>query len=172
MHNGQTSDPLNPWSKALKKVSGKRTKTDADHEEMARIEWYASLYLKEGLPCLPGENWERVLLDAARKLKLGKQVQAGTFCPEAYGLEYDGPTEIDALWKDPRFVLTCRVKVNGNAVQRTRARFNDWVCTIDIRYDPLLVDLSQLHQIMTIAGDSIGIGDWRPKFGRFTAHPR
>lgn len=171
MHNGQTSDPLNQFAKALKKVSGKRNKTDADFEEMARIEWYASLYLHQGRPCLPGENWERVLLDAGRKLKLGKQVQAGCFCPGAYVLDYDGPTSIDELWEDENFRFTVGVRVNQARIMRTRARFNTWACTVEMRYDPQMLDLAQLHQIMTIAGESIGIGDWRPKFGRFTVKP-
>lgn len=41
MHNGQTSDPLNRFSKQLKAVSSKRKKSDEDYEEMARIEWHA-----------------------------------------------------------------------------------------------------------------------------------
>lgn len=168
VHNGQTSNPLNEWAKALKKVSSKRNKTDADFEEMAKIEWYASLYLKGGVPCLPGENWERLLLDAGRKLKLGKQVQAGSFCPDAFLIEYDGPTDVDALFKDERFRFTSSVRVNGNRVMRTRARFDDWACTIEIKYDPQMLDLGQMNQIMTIGGENIGCGDWRPKFGRFT----
>ena len=31
----------------LKSVSGKRKKTEADHEEMARIEFVAGLYMNE-----------------------------------------------------------------------------------------------------------------------------
>ena len=39
MHNGQTADPLNPFSKAMKEISGKRKKTDTDYEAMANIEF-------------------------------------------------------------------------------------------------------------------------------------
>jgi len=171
VHNGQTRNPLNNFAKSLKKVSGKRNKTDADHEEMARIEWYASLYLDNGVPCIPGENWERLLLDAGRKLKLGKQVQASTYCPGAFPIEYEGPKTADELWEDPRFRFTHAVKVGQAAVMRTRARFDEWACRVEVRYDPEMLDLSQLTQIMTIGGDMIGCGDWRPKFGRFKVAP-
>lgn len=167
LHNGQTRDPLNHFAKALKKVSAKRNKTDADHEEMAKIEWYASLYLSDGRVCMPGENLERLVLDAAKKLKLGKQVQAGVFCPGVAIIEYHGPETVDELWEDPRFRFTTAVRVNQSAVMRTRARFDRWSFEMEIRYDPQMIDLAQLHQIMTIAGESIGCGEWRPKFGRF-----
>jgi mono/diheme cytochrome c family protein len=38
MHNGQTANPLNPYPKALKQVSGKRKKVDADHAAMAETD--------------------------------------------------------------------------------------------------------------------------------------
>lgn len=171
MHNGQTRNPLNDFSKEIKRISGKKSKTDADYEEMARVEWYASLYVQDGHLVMPGENWERLLLDAGRKRKLGKQIQAGTFSPGAYPIEYDGPQAVDDLWEDPRFRFTHAVKVGQSAVMRTRARFDAWACTIEVRYDPEIIDLSQLNQIMVIGGDMIGAGDWRPKFGRFQAQP-
>jgi len=171
LHNGQTRDPLNVFSKALKKVSGKRNKTDADYEEMAKIEFFASVYLSDGKVCLPGENLERMLLDAARKMKLGKQVQAGVFCPGVAFIEYDGPQTVEDLWEDERFRFTHAVKVNGSAIMRTRARFDQWSFVMEVRYDPEMIDLGQLHQIMTIAADAIGCGEWRPKFGRFEVQP-
>lgn len=171
MHNGQTRDPLNHMSKALKKVSSKRNKTDADYEEMARIEFYASLYLLNGEPCMPGENWERLLLDAGRKLKLGKQVQAGIYCPGAFPIEYNGPKTADELWADDRFRFTKAVRVKSAAVMRTRVRFDVWSMTVTVKYDPEILDLTQLTQIMHIGGDVIGCGEWRPKFGRFRVEP-
>jgi hypothetical protein len=171
LHNGQTRDPLNAFSKALKKVSGKRNKTDADHEEMAKIEFFASLYLFDGRVCMPGENLERMILDAARKMKLGKQVQAGLFCPGVAVIEYEGPKTPDELWEDERFRFTHAVKVNGSAVMRTRVRFDQWAFDMEVRYDPELIDLGQLHQIMQIAADMIGCGEWRPRYGRFKVQP-
>jgi len=46
-HNGQTADPQNAYAKAMKAVSGKRKKTDADFDEMSRLEWLAGLYRSE-----------------------------------------------------------------------------------------------------------------------------
>lgn len=40
-HNGQTTDPLNPFSRAMSEISSKRKKTEADHRERDRLEFLA-----------------------------------------------------------------------------------------------------------------------------------
>ena len=67
MHNGQTANPLHPLAKKLKQVSSKRTKTDADYEEMARIEFLAGLYMAEDGPVLPEHVIDAMLIAAAKK---------------------------------------------------------------------------------------------------------
>ena len=168
LNNGQLCNPLNEWTKALKKITGKRKMTEADHEEKSRLEWYGGLYISNGLPCLPAENWERALLDAGRKVNLGKDVQAGTYVTDSTPLIYDGPTDIDALWKDERFKLTSPVKIGKNRVMHTRPKFPEWSCTVEYRFETSILSFGQLNQLLEIAQIQ-GIGDWRPKFGRFTA---
>jgi hypothetical protein len=51
----------------MKRVSGKRAKTDADFEELARLEFLGGLYLHNGEPCLPGEVIEAALVEAAAR---------------------------------------------------------------------------------------------------------
>jgi len=76
MHNGQLADPLNKFSKELKKLSGKRKKVDSDYEEMGRVEWYGSLYINEdGKPCLPGRVLEANIIEGAKVHKLGTAFQ-------------------------------------------------------------------------------------------------
>ena len=41
MHNGALADPLNFWAKKMKEITAKQKKTDADHEEIGRLEWRA-----------------------------------------------------------------------------------------------------------------------------------
>src|SRR5688572_28760874 len=91
MHNGQLADPLNSYTKELKKVSGKRSKTEADHEQMGKLEWYGSLYLHNGAPCLPGEVIEAAFIEAAKKGKRGPQAKAGVISDGFWPIEYDGP---------------------------------------------------------------------------------
>lgn len=46
LNNDQTADPLNPIAKEMKKISSKRAKTEADHYELSKLEWFGGLYLE------------------------------------------------------------------------------------------------------------------------------
>lgn len=168
MHNGQLADPLNDLSKAIKKITSKRDRTDADEEEKARLEWHGSLYLKDGKPCLPGEILEAAFVAAAKKQKKGKQANAGIFCDDSYPLTYDGARNPQELWADPQYRLTVRAVVKQNSVMRTRPIFRDWSCNIQVRYDEGLLNEEDVNRIVRTTGEIVGVGDWRPKYGRFT----
>lgn len=169
-HNGRLADPLNDMARQMKKISGKREKTDADLEELARLEWYGSLYLDGGQqPCLPGEMLEAAFVQAAKRQKRGKQARAGILCPSNHPLEYDGPSHLDELWPRPEFRLTVGVRVKNNRVMRTRPRFPTWAATIEVQYDPALINANEVREIVRRTGSEIGLGDWRPRFGRFEA---
>ena len=167
MHNGQLSDPSNDWSKAIKRISGKRAKTDADFEEMSRLEWYGSLYTDGGAPCIPGFVLEAAITSAARKSKRGKQAQAGIICPGNYPLHYKGEAPLDELWGAANHRLKIPVRVGQARVIRTRPKFDEWSAEIEIMYDPQQLNEQDVREILAICGEGIGLGDWRPKFGRF-----
>jgi hypothetical protein len=167
-HNGQLADPLNDIARQMKEISGRRHKTDADLEELARLEWYGSLYLDDDQqPCLPGEVLEAAFVEAAKRQRRGRQAQAGIICPANYLLEYDGPSELDELWQRPAFRLTVPARVKNNRIMRTRPRFLTWATTIVVQYDSSLLNPNEVGEIVRRTGSEIGIGDWRPKFGRF-----
>jgi len=167
-HNGQTADPLNKFAKEMKKISGKRDKTDADYEELARIEWMAGLYVKDGVPVIPGTVIEAALAVGARKTKKGKQVQAGLYCPDDYPIIYTGPAGIDELYaSDGTFKLTVGVRVQRNRVMRTRPIFREWACEFEVLYDPGQLNEAEIRDIVKQTGEVVGLCDWRPKFGRY-----
>lgn len=169
VHNGQTADPLNKWSKAIKKVSGKRTKTDADYEEMARLEFFAGLYMGPDGPIVPRQNIDAMILNAAKKLREGPLAKAGAFCLEDAPMTYDGPRTAEALWSDERFRHVAIVRVGTARVARTRPVFNTWSAVVKVNIEDGVINVTQLDQWMQIAGTQVGLGDWRPQNGRFTA---
>jgi hypothetical protein len=169
MHNGQLADPANEFSKQMRKISSKRDKTEADFEELARLEWFGSLYLKDGKPCLPGEILEAAFVAAAKKQKKGKQAQAGIFCPDSYRLIYDDARKPEELWADTQYRYTVGVRIQQNRVMRTRPIFRDWSCEIEVDYDDGLLNEEEVRHIVRVTGEIIGVGDWRPKYGRFKA---
>lgn len=169
MHNGQTADPMNKFSKELKGVSGKRKKTDEDFAEMARIEWHAGLYVNaEGKLIIPSHVVESCIIDGAKKSKLGKQFKSAVFvnddCLLDVGIKYGKATD---LWNDDRFRDTRGVRVNQARVMRTRPIFHNWSTTISVCFDDEQVNESEVRRAVDDAGSKCGLCDYRPKFGRF-----
>jgi len=171
MHNGRLADPLDHYSKAIKEVSSKRNKTDADHEQMAHLEFLGGLYLLEGEPCVPWDVLEGALLGrggAARKQKAGKQAAAGMWVSNDFPLEYEGPRSAEELWKDKRFVFRTPVRVQSSKVMRTRPIFEEWGAEVAVEFNPDIINESDIDLWIRVAGAEVGLMDWRPKFGRFS----
>ncbi len=167
MHNGQLADPLNPIAREMRKITSKRKKTDADYEELARLEFLGGLYLSGGEPCLPGEMMEAAFAEAARKNRMGHQAKAGLIADGSYRLDYDGPKRPEDLWKNAAFRLVKAVRVQRNKVIRTRPIFREWSAIVGFDYLPSMFNESDVKDIVARLGAEVGIGDWRPKFGRF-----
>ena len=159
MHNGQTANPLNKFAKAMKQVSSKRVKTDADYEELARLEYSAGLYMGEDGPVIPAQCVDAMITEAAKKQRKGKDAKAAVFCPDHARLEYDGPRTVEGLWEDESFRLVANVRIQSSRVVRTRPMFEFWTAGVTLRFENTLVNPAELDQWMEIAGNSVGIGD-------------
>lgn len=171
MHSARLADPLDPATRELRKVTSKRTKTEEDHALIARLEHTGSLYLDEVVgPFVPGENIGRALVDAARLSKLGKAVERGVLiATDVNPLAYAGPRDAVGLYDDPNHRHMASVRVGMQRTMRCRPRFPEWRTEAEGLLDPTQLDLADLDRIATTAGQVIGLGDWRPRFGRFTA---
>lgn len=169
LHNGQLADPLNEHAKALKGVTGKRSKTDEDHLEVAHLEYMGSMYWTEALGVhLPALMLESMLIGGAKKVKCGQQAKAGIIVEDDAPLLYDGPRTPEELWQSGRFVKSVSARVGTSRVMRTRPYFPEWACEFEVSFDAGQVNERQVRDFLVRAGDSIGIGDWRPRFGRFS----
>lgn len=172
VHNGHLADPLGEWSKKLKEVSGKRKKTDADHEKMSEIEWFAGFYVdSEQRPVIPGLNIETMLWQAGKKDRLGENFKAGVLSDGFWPIIYDGPKTPQQIWESKSrasFVDRRNVKLGGKAtVMRSRPIFHKWELKLKVSFLPELLNESQVRKAMETAGNIIGLGDFKPKFGRF-----
>jgi len=172
MHNGQTSDPLNDYAKQIKRISSKRNKSEADHEQMANIEYIAGLYTDQtGRPCIPAPVLEAAIVGkggAARKERAGKQAAAAVFVEKDAPLEYDGPKNVEEMLNDPNMRLRVAVRVQSNKVMRTRPMIPaGWTAEVEVVFNEKLVDEEAVIRWMKVAGEEVGIMDWRPKYGRF-----
>lgn len=167
-HNGQLADPLNPFSKKLKEVSKKRPKTDADLEKMQEIEFMAGLYTDEaGEITMDTRVIEAVVHGGAKKTRNGKEALASMFIEHGVVFEYEGPTDPEERYADPACRLTVPVKVGMAKIMRTRPIFHGWRLTFDVSVLSDMVNEETLRRWLDDAGMLVGIGDWRPRYGRF-----
>jgi hypothetical protein len=169
MHNGQTANPLNSFSKAMKEISGKRKKTDADYEAMSNIEYQAGLYLNsKNEVIIPSRVLESVLVEGAKKSKEGKLALSGMFVDTDAILIYEGgPMNIKQLMESPEHRICVAVRVGMAKVMRTRPHFKDWTAKFKVSVNEQVANEAQLKRWLEDAGSYVGIGDWRPRHGRY-----
>lgn len=167
MNSDKMADPLNPLTKAHKLLTGKRKKTDDDYEEIAKSEFIGSMYIDEAGPYIPGINVEAALVAGGKLSKLGTQLKRSVeVMDECCYLLYDGPNEIEAMW-DAGMYDSRSVKIGQAKLIRYRPFFKEWSLICEIMYDETSIDREQIINCMMDAGKYCGLGDYRPKFGRF-----
>lgn len=180
MHNARLSDPLDDIVKAMKPISKKGAKkTEDDIEELARLEFLGSLYWGDDFgfpgagPVIPGENFYRLLVDAGRLSKEGKKIERGVQIQTiAAPVLYNGPRDVDGLWADKNFVSRKSVKVQTSRVIRTRPQFLNWELDFDLSFDTTIIDREDVVRLSQAGGNYVGLGDWRPVYGRFNAEEK
>jgi hypothetical protein len=167
MHCARLADPLDPINIELGKVTRKRDKTEADYEEIAKIEWFGGLWLDGSRPCIPAEALQANFIGGARTKRKGRLAEAGHFVDDPALLKYDGPSDLNELWKDKQFRYRAGVRVNNARTMRTRPRFPEWSVELTAKFFPSLLSRSDVIEIYKIGGFREGLGDWRPTWGRF-----
>lgn len=175
MHNGRLADPLDEYTKALKAVAKKGGKADDDHVEIGRVEFVGGLYHDEKIgPYLPTDNLQALIIKGSMKRKLGKVFKALVEVPDpesgapGYALQYAGPRDAKGLWNDKRFVFRKGAKVGQSRVVRTRARFpTGWKLEFPIEVLSGGATKAQIEEALSDGGIYEGLGDWRPRYGRF-----
>lgn len=172
MHNGHLANPQNEYAKALKVYTSKRSKTEADLDAIAKIEFLGALYLHEngnGLEIvLPADVIEAAIINGAKKSRDGVTAKVAMFVNEHSPLEYDGAKNPEELWNDKRYVFSRLVNVQKSKILKTRAFFKNWQAVITVEYNQDLCNESQIEKWVEDAGAQVGVGTWRPKHGRFT----
>lgn len=175
MHNGRLSDPMDKHALALKKACAKGSKmTESDHRERDRLEWLGGLYWSEELGgiAIPSDNIEACLQGGAALSKRKKSFQAGVLVSEHevavhHRMSGKSPEEMLA---NPAYTLRVGTKLNGKTrITRVRPMLPPgWTIQFTVEFEPSIVNESAVIEAATDAGAIVGLGDWRPKFGRFS----
>lgn len=174
MHNERLADPLDEIVRQIAQISKKRSKTEADHLEIARLEFLGGLYLDaHGEPCQPAWNVLRCLQEGAKRHKRGLDVLRGIYpIGDTATLQYEGPRNPDVMWKEGGHSLRKSVGVQRARTMRTRPIFTDWQLELPVEVDMNTWDLDSLSQMWREAGIYAGLGEMRPVYGRFAASIR
>ena len=168
-HNNQSVDPLNYYAKEIKKISGKRGKTESDLRQLSKLEFYAGLYLYKDVPVIPAKVLAATFIKGAMKDKKGPVAKSGVFYSQHAVIQHDGEAQTpDEMWEiqDP-YVFRCPVKVGQATIIRTRPMFPEWKLNVKFEFDPSIVDKETCLLAWEKAGRVVGLCDWRPQHGRF-----
>jgi len=171
MNNGRGADPTDELTRQLKPLTIKKPKTDEVLSEIRRLEWARSLYLDaDGRLAIPADNILAAVIEGARKSKLGKDAEAGVFDSEPfYQIHHEGPKDLDRLYVTPGFCDYRGVVVARRRTMRARARVPaGWRLPIALMVNTEIIEVRAVVAALEAAGERIGLGDYRPRFGRFT----
>ena len=169
-HNGQLANPFNRFVVAMKKITSKHHSkvTMDDRLELSRLEFLGGLYLDEKEhPCIPGEVIEGFCRKAAKKYSKGKESLAGVRSYGNWPLIYTGPKTADKLWANKSFVDVRNMALDKKKILRTRPIFPEWALRFEMQYEPEVIDLETVKDILAAGSVTHGLGDSTPRYGRF-----
>jgi hypothetical protein len=170
-HNTRLANPLDTEAKKHKEVSGKRKKTDEDHEWLAWHEWIMSLYLDEDQKViLPARVIQATIENGAKDFRKGIQFKSSfNVVDDAKLINPDNGRQYTLKEiEDKEKFIDCRiVVVKGNRIMRTRPIFNRWTVEFDAEFLPETISIGEVKNAIENAGKYKGFGDYRPRYGKF-----
>lgn len=169
LNNPQVVNPFNDFAKKIKKLTSKKTKTEEDHLEISRLQFLASLYVKDGKYIIPAEHFEQSIIAAAKERKLGatfeRSFQILNDCTLEFKDKDKAPEELYKLgdYTDVRVVGVMK----KNKIIATRAIFPVWETELTCYYDETQLNKEDIISIFETAGFRYGVGTYRRRYGRF-----
>jgi hypothetical protein len=168
-HNERLASKLDPVAREMSSIASKRKKTDDDLAELARLEFIGGVYeTDDGQVGIPAWNVFKSLQEGARLNKLGRHVERGVLPigADILPIKHDGPNTVRAMW-DAGCYDQRSVKVGTSKVTRTRPLFRNWTVDVTFAVDTEVIRMDELVMVAENAGRLVGIGDYRPRFGRY-----
>jgi hypothetical protein len=117
---------------------------------------------------LPGEYLRQAIIGAARFRQDPRSPRKSAM--DLFKAGVVSLTELADLGvKDADYIDRRRVLIQRNAITRERPALREgWEATIEVMVLlPEYIDRTILHEVTTNAGRLIGVGDFRPTYGRF-----
>lgn len=129
---------------------------------------------EDGIICLPAEYLRMSVVQAAKfrqDPRSPRKSAMDMFKAAVVSLAPLSPivNRAGEIAKEWDFEHRCRVQIQRSGITRTRPAFHDgWSTEASLMVVlPEYVDPSLLHEVISAAGRLIGVGDFRPTYGRF-----
>lgn len=171
MHNGRLANPLDPHVEQMAAIKAKRKKTRDDHFDLMMLQARGGCWeTEEGLLGVPDEAVWRSIYDAATAFRRGMDIKRALLPEGQVRPLMIGKTTVDCdqyLVDFKAHIHYVPVKIGNVKVMGARPIVHEWASThtFDLLTDVL--DESDLAAIVARAGRLVGIGDWRPTYGRY-----
>lgn len=127
---------------------------------------------KQGQLCLPGEHFFQSMVLAASSFQVQGQGKR-TYKDPVKGNVFVEPEYIGLTNKDGEGLYTYEIdsrpaRIKTAKINRRRPILKEWVAEFDIVVtDEEAVPIVVINSILVSAGQTKGVGDYRPRFGRF-----
>lgn len=127
---------------------------------------------EKGNICLPGEYVRQAVVTAAKFRQDPRSPRKSASDLFKAGIACD--TILAPIGPEPKqdwaYVHRCRVQVQKNGITRSRPAFNaGWEAKVILNVLlPEYINPDSLHDVLVNAGRLIGVGDFRPSYGRFS----
>jgi hypothetical protein len=117
-----------------------------------------------------GEMIEACIKSGAKLNKLGKVIDRAIMLTDVvFPMTIKNcPANPQELAKNPDFIYAKSVKIGTARVMSYRPIFRDWSVEFGLMFDEEQITREELLMVLENAGNLCGVGDWRPRFGRFS----
>lgn len=168
LFNCLTPETLNPANKPA------RGKAD----EYERNNWRNKMHVQDGRVAIPGEYIEKMLVESSGRMAekipgRGNQTYTSLFKAAVFVEDQFVLTNVEADKVEPfiKPVGGQGAKKGAGKVLRYRPLIPKWEATFTVHVVNELITADVFKRVLEYGGKFIGVGDWRPKFGRveFTA---
>lgn len=124
---------------------------------------------ESGELCLPGEYVRQSIIHAAKYRPDPRSPRKSAM--DLFKAGVVSQTHLASLSvKDPDYIDTRRVTVQRAGINRSRPAMRaGWTAKLSLLIvTPEYIDAAALREVLSVAGRLVGVGDFRPSFGRFS----
>lgn len=165
---------MHAWDTKSKRQIEEKQQKKANRTREARnpdAEWNAARYLdSKGRDCIPARHFKNAMVEAAtflpdvtKKLIKGAIYVQGDLIP----IEYDGVRAGRSIVPHKREDMVRIGGMSKTADIRYRPMYPNWTVSVTIEFDTSAFSAEQVVNLLNRAGFNVGVGEWRPTFGRF-----